>query len=293
MTVSERNILNVICYGIVVVWVYYIAWYSVRIFLFDRFVIPTESMDPTLLPGDCIIVDKTIFGARLYEKFDFNKEGGELVCRRTRGERRIMPNDIVVFNYPYHNDKINFVVNNVYTKRCIGTPGDTVRITDGVFRNSNFPDTIGLLHLQKKLAAIPDSMFHPRQLGAIPRTRHVPWTIKNLGPLYLPRKGDFMKLTAKEGQIYKTILEWETAKSISIDWDNNKVFADSKPLDRHTFRHGYYFMCGDNVAGSEDSRYWGLVPEEYIVGVVTYIAYSLDPSTGKYRKDRFFERLAQ
>ena len=61
MTVSERNILNVICYGIVVVWVYYIAWYSVRIFLFDRFVIPTESMDPTLLPGDCIIVDKTIF----------------------------------------------------------------------------------------------------------------------------------------------------------------------------------------------------------------------------------------
>lgn len=250
-------------------------------------------MMPTLMPGDRIVVDKRIMGARIYDNFDFNKEGVELESHRTRGLRKVMPNDILVFNFPHHNGKINFVINNVYAKRCVGTPGDTVRIANGVFKNSNYPGSIGLPHLQKQLGDMPDSLFHPRQLGAIPRTRHVPWTIKNLGPLYLPRAGDYMTLTAKEGQIYKMILEWETGKSITVDWDRNLVLADGKPLGSHIFRHGYYFMCGDNVCNSDDSRYWGLVPEEYIVGVVTHISYSVNPKTGKYRKERFLKTLTE
>lgn len=265
----------------------------IRIFLFDQFITPTESMMPTLLPGDRIIVDKRIMGARIYDNFDFKKEGGELESHRTRGFRKVRPNDIVVFNFPHHNGKINFVINNVYAKRCVGTPGDTIRIIDGLFKNNNYPDSIGLLYLQKQLGEMPDSIFHPRQLGAIPRIRYVPWTIKNLGPLYLPRTGDFMKLTAKEGQIYKMILEWETGKNITIDWNRNMVFADSIPLDCHIFKHCYYFMCGDNVANSDDSRYWGLVPEEYIVGVVSHISYSVNPKTKRYRKERFFKRVRQ
>lgn len=265
----------------------------IRIFLFDQFITPTESMMPTLLPGDRIIVDKRIMGARIYDNFDFPKEGGELASHRTRGFRKVKPNDIVVFNFPHHDGKINFVINNVYAKRCVGTPGDTVNIVNGMFRNSNYPDSIGLLRLQKQLAEIPDSIFDPFQLGAMPRSRRIPWTIKNLGPLYLPRSGDYIKLTAKEGLIYKMILEWETGKNITIDWDRNMVFADSIPLDGHIFKHGYYFMCGDNVCNSDDSRYWGLVPEEYIVGVVSHITYSINPHTGKYRKDRFFKRVTQ
>lgn len=270
-----------------------IIWYGMRIFLLDQFITPTESMMPTLLPGDRIIVDKKTIGARIYDKFDFKKEGGELSSFRTMGHRKVMPNDIVVFNFPHHRRKINFVINNVYAKRCIGTPGDTIRIVNGVFHNSNYADTLGLLHLQKELGAIPDSIIHPRQLGAIPKTRHVPWTIKNLGPLYLPRAGDVVGMNAKEGQIYKMALEWETGKNITIDWENDLVLADGNPLDRHIFRNGYYFMCGDNVLNSDDSRYWGLVPEEYIVGVVTHISYSIDPVTRQYRKERFFKRLTQ
>ena len=55
--------------------------------------------------------------------------------------------------------------------------------------------------------------------------------------------------------------------------------------------HNYYFMAGDNVGASNDSRYWGLVPEEYIVGVVKYISYSVDPETGKHRKGRTLKRI--
>lgn len=293
MIFRKRNILKIACGCVVMIFLAHTAWYMLRIFLFDQFITPTESMMPTLIPGDRIIVDKRIMGARIYDSFEFSKEGIELLSHRTRGERKVLPNDIVVFNFPNHKGKINFVINNVYAKRCIGTPGDTVSIVDGIFKNSNYPDSIGLLYLQKQLARIPDSLFHPRQLGAIPRTRHVPWTIKNLGPLYLPRPGDFMKLTAKEGQIYKMILEWELGKSISVDWDKNIVLADNKPIESHIFKHGYCFMCGDNITDSDDSRYWGLVPEEYIVGVVTHILYSINPQNGEYRKKRFLKRLTQ
>ena len=282
-----------VCLTIIFMFICCGLWLLTRAFLFDQFITPTESMIPTLLPGDRIIVDKTIVGARIYSHFDFNKNGVELMSWRTRGKRNVMPNDIVVFNFPHHNGKINFVINNVYAKRCIGIPGDSVSVVNGYFRNNNHPGEIGLQSAQEYFQNIPDSVFPDFVLTSMPYDSHINWTIKNLGPLYLPRTGDFMKLTAKEGQIYKMILEWETSKSITVDWVRNMVLADGEPLYNHIFKHGYYFMCGDNVANSNDSRYWGIVPEEYIVGVVSHISYSKNPNTGEYRKDRFFKRLIQ
>lgn len=262
------------------------SWYLMRIFLFDQFITPTESMEPTLLPGDRIIVDKTISGARIYSDFNFDKNGIELKSWRTRGRRAIKPNDILVFNYPLHDGKINFVINNVYAKRCIGVPGDSVSIANGHFRNNNYKGLIGLKGMQDSFENMPDSVFPEFALHCLPYDGHLPWTIKNFGPLYLPRKGDHVKLTAKEGSLYRMLLEWETKKSITFDWETDRVFANGNTLDFHTFRHSYYFMCGDNVSNSNDSRYWGLVPEEYIVGVVSRISYSIDPMTGKFRKER-------
>ena len=92
----------------------YMFWLLNRAFLFDQFVIPTNSMNPTLLPGDRVIVDKTIMGARIYSNFEFNPEGGELHSWHTRGLRSLKHNDIVVFNFPHHNWRVSFVINNVY-----------------------------------------------------------------------------------------------------------------------------------------------------------------------------------
>lgn len=267
-----------------------ISWYLTRIFLYDQFITPTESMMPTLMPGDRIIVDKTVFGARIYSDFNFNKDGMELKSWRTRGSRDISPNDILVFNFPHHDGKINFVINNVYAKRCIGLPGDSVSIVNGHFRNNNFKGQMGLKNMQDNFEQMPDSVFPDFALHCMPYDVHLPWTIKNLGPLYLPRKGDLVKLTAKEGCLYRMLIEWETGKDITFDWDTDRVYADENPLDFHKFSHSYYFMCGDNISNSNDSRYWGLVPEEYIVGVVSRISYSVDPRTGKYRKERTLKR---
>lgn len=80
-----------------------------------------------------------------------------------------------------------------------------------------------------------------------------------------------MKLSAKEGAVYKLLLEWELGTSISWNWDKNETYSNGKVIRYHTFKHDFYFMAGDNVINSNDSRYWGLVPEEYIVGVVDKI----------------------
>lgn len=143
--------------------------------------------------------------------------------------------------------------------------------------------------MQEDFRNMPDSIFPRGVFTTMPWDGHLPWTIKDFGPLYLPRKGDYIKLTAKEGCLYRMILEWETGKQITFDWDKNEVYADGKALDGHVFNHNYYFMCGDNVSNSNDSRYWGLVPEEYIVGIADRISYLVDKRTGKYRKERFFK----
>ena len=65
------------------------------------------------------------------------------------------------------------------------------------------------------------------------------------------------------------MLEWELGKDVTWDWGKNEAYANGRLLRQHRFRHNYYYMAGDNVMNSCDSRYWGAVPEEYIVGVVT------------------------
>ena len=89
--------------------------------------------------------------------------------------------------------------------------------------------------------------------------------------MYIPRKDDIIKVNAIEAAIYEVMLEWELEKKITWNWEKNEAYADGKLIRRHKWQHNYYFMVGDNVMNSCDSRYWGVVPEEYIVGVVDYI----------------------
>lgn len=266
----------VVCFGILL----YGMWLLMRAFLVDQFIIPTESMEPTLMPGDRVIVNKAIMGARIYSDFHFNQEGIDLKSWRTRGLRRLQHNDIVVFNFPKHDDKMNFVINHVYAKRCIALPGDTISIVNGRYVNNNYEGTFGLESEQTRLANIPDSIIDPSVLYTLPYDTHVPWTIKDMGPLYVPRQGDRIRITPKEASLYRLIMEWETGKEMPSD-----------TIAYHTFQHNYYYLCGDNVLNSCDARYWGFVPEEYIVGVVTHITYSINPYTGKRRKERTFKHV--
>lgn len=118
--------------------------YFVRVFICDQFVVPSESMNPTLIVGDRILVNKLIAGARIYKKFEFAKDV-PLRSFRIPGLGRVRVNDVVVFNAPrgYDRERIEFRINYVYTKRCIGTPGDTISARNARYYNNRYAHPIG------------------------------------------------------------------------------------------------------------------------------------------------------
>ena len=241
----------------------------VPVFVADQFRTGGESMSPVLETGDHILVDKLLMGARIYTAYDFTVP--ELKSFRMPGIRRARPGDVAVFNYPegWEKNRIGFRINYVYTKRCIGCPGDTVRIENGFYRNSSCPDEIlGSELMQSILSGTPDSLLVAQGvfLPAMPFRKDFGWTIRDFGPLYIPGRGDSVRLDDMSVRLYRKI-------------------------ESYTFEGNYYFFGGDNVLNSKDSRYIGLVPEEFIVGIATRILFSVDPDTGAFRRDRFMKRI--
>lgn len=234
------------------------AHYCRRIFLAERFRIPTESMNPTLVPGDKVWVNKLLYGARIYKSLNF-EDHAPLKCFRLPGLRNIRPGDVICFNYPLGYDKwteIEFKINYVYCKRVVGTPGDTIGIKDGITWNNNYNGIIGVLDQQMLIKNTPDStLWRTTFMATMPFTRPM-WTIKNFGPMYVPKKGVTIELDSIGRAIYGPVIQYETG------------FWPGDDMTSHTFQHDYYFAFGDNSLESQDSRYWGFIPEDFIIGIV-------------------------
>lgn len=250
----------------------YCLWLMVRVFLFDYFTIPSDSMTPTIEPGSKVIVNKMIMGPRIYTDYNFDQKGQELKSIRLKGLRRLRHNDIVVFNYPLHHDRISFVINHVYCKRIIGLPGDTVSVVNGYFHNNNFDGVLGCAKKQRQLESKDERTLRKYGVYRVaPRDSTFNWNIKDWGPLYVPRKDDIISITPYTAILYRKVLEWETGNKITWNQETGKVYSGDNELSQHHFLHNYYHLCGDYALDSFDSRYWGFVPEEYIVGVVSRI----------------------
>ncbi|WP_288278039.1 S26 family signal peptidase [uncultured Prevotella sp.] len=284
---------RVLVMGVTLVGVYLGYWlihFSTLVMVTDQFIIPTTSMFPTLIPGDRVIVDKTIMGARIYTDFHFRKGGQRLDCFRTKGRRPLRHNDVVVFNFPRPEWKeICFEINNVWCKRILALPGDTLFVENGFYRNNNFDGTLGVIENQKKLADIPDSVLMTQNGYITAWLVPVKWTIKNMGPYYIPRNGDVIRFSPNDVTLYHDIVKLETDKELTWNWEADSAMLDGKCIESYTFQGNYYFLAGDNVLDSTDSRFWGLVPEDYIVGVVKMIFYSKNKATDKVRWDRFLK----
>ena len=277
--------------GVCLVWLAVVlgvaVHYGWRALVADTFIIPSDSMSPTLLPGDKVRVDKTIFGARLYTSLDFSD--GRMESVRTRGRRGLRYNDIVVFNYPV-NDKgrIGFKMNYVYVKRVVALPGDTIAFVHSRPVNSHYGGALGLAEAQRRLEETPDSLIPWYAMrNILVETAVLGYTIKDIPPVYVPRQGDILRMDDwRKADIYRMAIEFETRKPLIWDGERNVCLSGGKPLPYYRFQRNYYFVCGDHAANSRDSRYWGFVPEEYIVGVVSEVVESIDRTTGRERKER-------
>ena len=209
---------------------------AMRVYVVDQFAIPTDSMRPTLIPGDYVIVNKLIAGARIYDRLDF-KDGDPLECHRMKGLRKVEHNDIVIFNFPINRSKyrIEFKINYVYGKRCIGLPGDTVEIRNGYFKNNNYNGIFGVEEEQRSLSETPDLLIANTVIHAFPFDfRHYSWTIKEFGPLYVPRKGGQVVLDTVNFQLYRLVIEYETGEKLRVN-AQRQLTLGGKPIDSHLF----------------------------------------------------------
>lgn len=264
----------------------------IPVLICDQFQISGVSMEPTLCSGDHVLVNKLLIGPRIYKNYDFKDP--KMSCFRLPGMRNLRPGDIAVINCPLgrNNGFIQFKINYVFAKRCIGCPGDTISIVNGFYRNGRLLDkTIGVETLQMLLGEASDEYFNAQgiNVNAKPFAPEYDWTIRNFGPLLIPGKGMSISITPQSVRLYERIIQFETGESPIVDGE--KVLLNGKEIESYTFKKDYCFFGGDNVLNSQDSRYFGFVPYEYVIGVATRVLFSYNPSSRQIKWDRVWKKL--
>lgn len=142
-----------------------------------------------------------------------------------------------------------------------------------------------------KIVSIEKFSYTSPSTDNFPQDANHAGTVDNFPALYIPKKGSTIALNAKNLPLYKKILKEYEGNTVSQN--GNQISINGKVTDSYTFQQDYYWMMGDNRHSSEDSRAWGFVPENHIVGKPVFVWMSIDGindgiSNWKFRWDRIF-----
>jgi len=156
------------------------------------------------------------------------------------------------------------------------------------------PEALGKIKQMYNVKAV-EPLTYPKantQPDIYPYDESHHWNVDNFGPVYIPKKGTTIPLTPENISLYKKVItEYEHH---SLTMQGSGVLIDGKPASSYTFEMDYYFMMGDNRHNSSDSRYWGFVPEDHIVGKAVFIWMSWESEgtfLNKIRWNRLFNLI--
>lgn len=244
----------------------------IKSFFIEAFRIPSGSMEKTLLVGDYLLVNKIIYGAASPKTLPLTDI--PIPYFRLPAFSSPHKNDVIVFEWPGDMNELVPHEPANYIKRCVGEPGDTIFIKDKV------------LYVNRvKLKNPPESRFtHSRLLpqgtrggGTFPSGKA--WNKDNYGPLVVPKKGDVIILTPQNVESWRTIIDREFGRR-AVNVNGTDIDIDGQKTNSYTFKNDYYFMMGDNRDESSDSRFWGFVSRDRIIGKAIMIYWSWDLDEG-------------
>ena len=269
-----------------------VLWLFVQVFVITSFRVPTDSMEPELMAGDVILVNKLAYGARI---FNVKKalDGQPVEITRLPGIGAIERNDVVAFHNPCPKKWRHLEMDMMayYVKRCVALPGDVFHIVDGVYKVSGVQGDLGNIEAQHRFFRWAERGNIPEDsvgIRAYPDSQ-IGWTVFRMGPFYIPKAGDTIPMNNRTLRLYRHVIEWE--QQVKMSYKDGCVRLKDKVITGYRFKKSYYFMAGDKVENSRDSRYWGLLPEEYIVGKVWRIGKSVNKNTGKIRWNRVLKQV--
>lgn len=246
-----------------------VAAFLIKTFLIETSRVPTGSMEKTIWVGDFLFVNKFIYGSSSPRNIPFTNI--TLPYFQMPALHEPKHGDIVVFEFPGDKDELAPVELSNYVKRCIGVPGDTIKIVDEVvFVNGKEAPRAPQIQYDNYIKSITD--VEPRIFP-----KGSAFNEDNYGPIVVPKKGDVINLTLGNVEQWRTIIDREFGKRV-VTVDGNQIMIEGKPVNSYTLKQDYYFMMGDNRDDSLDSRFWGFVPRDKIIGEAFLIYWSWDPS---------------
>ncbi len=241
-------------------------------FVIASFEVPTSSMEDTVMAGDFLFVNKFIYNLATPRNIPLTTIRLPYIVIPSLW--KVERGDVVVFEFPGYRDEVKHPGMIYYLKRCIGLPGDTIQIIDKVvYVNGEILPNPKYVKFERPYILSkdqPDPRIFPK--GA-------PFNEDNYGPIVVPKKGDVIKLDHSNLEMWEVFIKRE---GHSVEIKNGKIYIDGVEKNEYVVEHDYYFMMGDNRDNSLDSRFWGFVPDKYIVGTPLIVYWSWNPDIPIY-----------
>jgi signal peptidase I len=239
--------------------------------LVASFVVPTGSMEKTVMTGDFLFVNKFVYGPTTPQVIPFVNI--PLPFYKFPGPYDPEKGDVIVFIYPGDRDDVEPDDFQYFLKRCVATAGDTLQIVNKQ------------LYINEESVPLTEQIANPYNAQ-----RTFPpgagYTRDNYGPIVIPYQGMEIELDKNNIGQWITFIRREGHE---VNAFKEKISIDGEPVTNYKVEKNYCFGMGDNRDNSEDSRIWGFVPYDNVVGTPMVVYWSWD--TG-LPISKFFDKLA-
>ena len=240
----------------------------IKAFAIDAFQIPSTSMENTLQPGDFIFANKFAYEIATPREIPIANLHIPQYKLFEVGKPEI--NDIVIFEFPqgFENDPIRG--GSKYVKRLIAGPHDTLRITNGeIFVNGKaikLPSTYKNPNYADDKEVMKDEAIYPPEAK---------WNRDSYGPIIIPAKGDTIMIAPENFDRWQSVIVMDHGER-SLLSEGTIVTLDGRAIFEYVLKQDHYFVIGDNFEESMDSRHFGFITDNMIIGKALFIYWSYD-----------------